>query len=1124
MFGAGVRRRRQRSERAPRRGPAPGAARGRSRRGGGVRILGLVAALAILGGGFAVSAPEPAEALPRGESLSLPGGITISNFVMPGGYRAYCIEVTMGEPSGAISPAGTLRYLPGRPGLFHNWEDPNGMRQMNYLIDTFGQRKDPWTAAAVQLTIWRMRENFRAGTNPSLDAKVATLNASGEGRRLIARSDELIADARQRATPPVAPKRVTGKLKIEKDPGGRAGRYRIAYPKGTTSLSATNATFVRNGAASLPVSPDTASARYVDVVAPGKRITASGSWQAQGQAGWEPELTIYNTATGAGAVGQRIAVATGKQAAKRITGSFAAVTVDTPPPAEPPTASSEAQPSADIGGMMTDALIVTARPGTTAEMWPSAVAEFTAYLEPAAGAPKFDDDWRPILGTAYEAQAEDPDTGALKWTVWWADASGAPLLDDSGNRIPTTDEHGDLTSGIAANGTAYPVAELDESGAAVLTPEGTPRYLTGRDPVMEERRDPLSWTAEELAAMTAAERCVAQPVARQDGIAVARPGTYRTEPVRVRSEGTVHWVERIVSNGKVVHQGRCGLDNETTRIGRPGVVTRATPEAMLGDELTDTATVSGRLAEGTAYALRFDAYRAESGAPACLPGNRLFRSEPVAVTAPGDYRSPGFTARWEHGEEIWWVETLLQDSGSGWEVLSVGECGLPNETTRVGRPAVETKALASAAVGDLLTDTATVSGPIAENAGARWELAFEGFRERYAPAVDRVDADPDAEIAVCDPENRLFLTDAVPVTGPGEVVSPPVAAEPAWAGNIWWVETLWLIEGDTRTAVSRGACGLQNETTVLTEPQVETESVEFAIVGDGISDTAVVTGALTERDGVSHELVFEGYRGDSELTGTDRAECAPEGRLFETEPVAVNGPGRVTSPPVTALPEFGDTIWWVETLRLREGDGVTELHRGACGLPNETTTVQFPSVRTEAVGAVAVGDDVFDAAFVDGPLSEREGISYRLAFAAYARGADGRMTCEPDTELRALSDPEGVVVDGPGRYESKRVRATAEHIGLGGFVETLTLIEGDVEHPVHRGDCGAEGESFEVHAPPAPPALAETGGPAALPILATAMLLVAGGTVAAVIAVRRRGGRGGRSVIHECPDLADPED
>ncbi|MFD5599787.1 hypothetical protein ACFWHR_06985 [Leucobacter sp. NPDC058333] len=969
---------------------------------------------------------------------------------------------------------------------------------MNYLIDHHGQTANAWKAAAVQLTIWRMRENFRSG-NTALDRKIHVLEGSARGQRLIAESDRLYADAKSKAKPPAAPKPVTRTLRVAPDPSGAAGRYRVAYPKGTTALSVTGGVFVRNGVESISVPRGEASARYVQVKAGARHISVTGTWASQGGRGWEPALEVHDTATASGASGQRIAVAVGSSSGPDTTGRFKAARHDVPPPSAPPRVASQAQPSATVGGTMTDSVIVSQAPDTTVEMWPEAVTDFTAYLEPEVGAQKYDERWQPVLGDEYLAQAAEPETGALLWNEWWGNSRGEALLDGTGSRIPVADDTGAPTSGVSADGTDYPVVALDGNGRPEIDDAGNPVLLTGRDPVMEERRDPVTWSEVELAGLSTEERCLAQPVFHGGKVPVNQPGTFTSPEVPVHSGGTIHWVERVVSSGKTVHEGRCGLANETTKIDQPAVVTRALPDAVIGDELYDVAIISGKLAEKAQYSVRFEAYRgpdrsgghvpvADSdgtlsedshGDPSCTAENIVFRSEPIAVTGLGEVRSPSFTARPEHGATIWWVETLSLETPDGPRTLHRGACGIEHETTTVAQPEIETRAIESAPVGAMISDVAVVSGGLAANAGASWEVSFDGYRAHTG------DGQP-----TCSDENRLFGTPAVPVTGPGEVASPNVLAESDWVGAVWWVETLWLTQGDARTAIHTGACGIATETTRITAPEVTTDATSFAAIGDVISDTATVTGDLADRAGVEHRIVFRGYRGDASATGTAAATCTEESLLFTLDPVQVTEAGSVKSPEVTALPEYGDTIWWVETLSQWEGDTERELHRGECGLPGETTTVQFPTVRTESAGSVQVGQPMFDTAIVGGKLSERRDVEFRVRFTAYARDAGGALTCASDTELRELSDSGGIRVNGPGKYQSRSVTTRGAHVGFGGYVETLVMIENTNEHVIAVGKCGAPSENFEIR-PASAVALAATGtGSASLWLLGAGALVI----------------------------------
>lgn len=1125
----------------------------------GRRLRSALLALALACGLLVWTPPLSAQALPRGESLVFPGGLILSNFIMPNGTRAYCIEIQFGEPTGHLFPGNRSGMLPGRAGQLHSWDDPRGMRQLNYLIETRGQTRDAWQAAAVQLTVWRMRENFLAA-NPYLNSRIAILEGSARGRALIATSDALVSEARANARPPVPAPSVSGALRLSAVPEGTAAapgaasgaaspgtgrRVRVSYPAGTTELSVTGGTFVRGGGSRLGVTGGETS-QLIDVARGTKQLSVSGRWETRGARGWEPLLVVHDTRTALGESAQRIAVATGASDVPKRAGRLAAVSIDAPVPLAPPQAASLAQPAAELGGTLADELLLTEAPGTRAQLWPGATAEFVAYLLPEPGAPKYDERWEPRvapLGARPGAESGSGD-GAASPTEASSPAAGASIPDGAplgeaaeppaeGTRAADAAAASGPEGGAAAEPGAAPgvneaeQAEADSvrdpgavppgapepgapepgapepsapeprataQGSGVPSTAGSPDTDAEADSpprgpgVEEDGPSPLVWSAEEIAAMTPAERCTAQPVSRQAGIPIRGLGSTRSAPIEARSEGTIHWVERVVVGGRAVHTGKCGIANERTRIGRPGVATRALPSVPVGGTVTDTAIVSGEFAPGARYRVRFDAFRAltdAAGTPLCRADQRIYRSEALPVTGPGEVSAPGFAVRWAHGTQIWWVESLFLERPDGLQLVHTGRCGVANETSIVERPTLRTTAPEQAALGEPIRDVAHVTGAVAAGETS-WELTFAGYAGEDPAHGDDADGDADGDpdgggeagtgAAVappsCIPERQLFATEPVPVDGAGEYASPAVRVSPEWSGRIWWIATLWLREGTERTAVLHGACGDLSESTRIVPPVLSTRASDIAAVGDLIEDRAELAGALAGDAGLVHELVFEGYRGDAQATGSGDARCDPTNLLFATEAIPVAELGEVRSPQLTARPEYGDTVWWVAVLRQRAADAPpgsgAVLARGVCGQREETTTLLTPRVRTEAMGEVQIGEDVYDTAIVTGRLAQRPDAEFRLRFDAYAAGDDGVLRCEPERRIAEYSDPIGVRVDGPGSYESRRVPARAEHLGAGGFVETLVLIADGVESVVHRGECGAPGERFAVQPPGTP--------------------------------------------------------
>lgn len=109
-----------------------------------------------------------------------------------------------------------------------------------------------------------------------------------------------------------------------------------------------------------------------------------------------------------------------------------------------------------------------------------------------------------------------------------------------------------------------------------LEPEvGAPKYSADWVPVRDADGVPILWSAEEIEAMEASERCLAQPVASLDPVELVGAGEVVSAPVVARSAGTGYWVERLMmlhpDSGEPVtlHEGACGIENERTVVSLP---------------------------------------------------------------------------------------------------------------------------------------------------------------------------------------------------------------------------------------------------------------------------------------------------------------------------------------------------------------------------------------------------------------------------------------------------------------------------------------------------------------------------------------------------------------------------
>ncbi len=220
---------------------------------------------------------------------------------------------------------------------------------------------------------------------------------------------------------------------------------------------------------------------------------------------------------------------------------------------------------------------------------------------------------------------------------------------------------------------------------------------------------------------------------------------------------------------------------------------------------------------------------------------------------------------------------------------------------------VITQATPAVLVGEPFADTALVQGTIPEG-------AYLQFRA-YGP--EPVDAEPNCATV-------LYESESIPVTQPGVYASGETTADQA--GNVYWIETLYDADA---TILVEGTCGAPGETTVVTEqPEqltVTTQAVAEVTLGEPAHDLARVSGSVP--DGTT--LVFEAYRQDEETVS-----CTADELAFRTEPMPLDGPGEYASEEVVF--EQVGTYYWIETLFDENG---TEIHRGLCGAPDETTAV-----------------------------------------------------------------------------------------------------------------------------------------------------------------------------------------
>ena len=213
---------------------------------------------------------------------------------------------------------------------------------------------------------------------------------------------------------------------------------------------------------------------------------------------------------------------------------------------------------------------------------------------------------------------------------------------------------------------------------------------------------------------------------------------------------------------------------------------------------------------------------------------------------------------------VWEINQASQPAEfAGYTLDWADQFGIPAEMTRVVAPVVTTQARTDVPVGDPIWDTAAVTGRIPS---AGLDLHFE----LYEATKD------DNGEWVCEAGKLLWTSTQQTIDAEGTYQSPNASVQPE--GTYHWVEVVTTPGGEE---VSRGICGLPNEPSVVTVPEVTTQAQPGAKLGEepGLFDVATVTGAVAES---GYELTFEAHRVPvvkDEATGAWVTE-APEG----TEP------------------------------------------------------------------------------------------------------------------------------------------------------------------------------------------------------------------------------------------------
>jgi len=141
--------------------------------------------------------PAPAEAATKGSGVPglTPYGGYLGNYVASDGTRVYCVDSSLPWPSGPMSEASLVT------GLTTTWGTQlpdETLRKLNYVLLTWGQTGDAWTAAAVAAYVNAYTSGWAHDIGPGYAAGAWYLNGNAQ---ITAVYDFIWRDAESRVEP-----------------------------------------------------------------------------------------------------------------------------------------------------------------------------------------------------------------------------------------------------------------------------------------------------------------------------------------------------------------------------------------------------------------------------------------------------------------------------------------------------------------------------------------------------------------------------------------------------------------------------------------------------------------------------------------------------------------------------------------------------------------------------------------------------------------------------------------------------------------------------------------------------------------------------------------------------------
>lgn len=744
---------------------------------------------AFLFGGAIATAPPPSSLAPTAQAIDNhhgPGvnwgnGIHLHGagaFVVEGKY-VYCAEPWIRSGPAVPSFVGSST-IPGNSsdGVSVATTEGTPLQQITFIITRYGQTNDNFQAAAVALAVWEIRGTEGRG-NAGYLAEIARVRNS-VGPDVVALSQRFVADSASWVSARQSSKSSSGSAKITVSPTGPYSGS-VAVPVGTLSLQIENGVF-----------SDGTTSRSWDGV--GSPVGTSLSWQGLPPAsGWDKYYRVSFTGSyleipttvlwGDGGNSQSSVSVEAPEIRP-----FELTIADLDTTWAPEVSSLVSSRFLSIGEQHSDEITFAAAPaaqGTNGEWRWRALADGSR-------------EWMPIKAkvTAYGPYLTDP---ALNPS--FEAPVGAP---------------------VAARGTFTTDPTRDHS---------TPQTYSFQfeEAILEQGYYTYKWDidgTDQDPSVTGIDDCLAPNI--EAGCRVLPKSYFFSDGFGTVGETQVGKMRQTFTTKLATHETSLG-ESFTDDITIPEM------QNWLRD---DTGARIPLTLTGTAYLVAGPELAQSIGMPEhAVPlatmrvttdpqlNGQVLKSEPVTIPISTPRMYQHVTMRWCIVDE-----DQLPHARGFWEERC-DDFGVPEESARISHPEVRTEAQTRAIVGETITDTAIVDGPVPDGS----ELVFEAFKapvagdpkqdENGAPTAtvwEQAEIDALNGEAVCTLQNRVGRTDPFPVkAGPNDeerYSSPGIQVNKA--GTYWWIESLIHREPEsgTETLLHSGTCGLQNETTFVEAP------------------------------------------------------------------------------------------------------------------------------------------------------------------------------------------------------------------------------------------------------------------------------------------------------------------